>query len=495
MSIDGVVLYTDGSSRLGQAGWGLHGYTYKDEPFKKLPKGLKQAVPTAAGYVTKDKLKDPTVQPIEVIMGWGAISHDKTNNHGELLAMHRALTWLTSLESLPLKVRILADSMYVINALTEWLPNWIAQGWRNSTGKPVAHKEKWLAIKETYDHLKEHCEDFELVHIKAHAGHYGNEEADKLAKLGSMSQIEEEHLDTLPYDEWHKSTIDHDDNKLNPLLFKGGLFFESNRKEPHEQLRYFLYHLRSRSSGNPRSNDNFEEKASKRDVYLGTWVPDQVFAVIAPNEEEPIIEDSIKYHDEAMPSDYAEYAVLRLDNVTRKSYLGMQRQLGEGATAKLPHSKTCVTVGDLVVSRTLRPPLRAFDAAHTYDLMNHTLTQFIKEEEVTDVHVIDLTERLFESKQKTPKSKVTWKTRADIPKTSTHLLVEERIEGCTFKTKLIFGTDLPERLGLDRIASDTAKVYLYVKKMGIRFTYDILIRCEYGHAIFTSPDKQVFAKE
>lgn len=499
MSIDGVVLYTDGSSRLGNAGWGLHGYTYSTTVMEKAPKGLSGkdlggALPTSEGYKTKDDLKDSMVTPIDVIDGWGSILIDRTNNHGELLAMHRALSWLAALEELPAKIRIYADSEYVIKALTVWIADsWIKNKWKGSNGKPIAHREKWEAAFETYNTIVDKCPDFKIEHIDAHAGHFGNETADQLAKLGSGSNVDVEYLDTTPYQDWLACTTGNDDNKLHPLIMKGGMFFEIGVEE--RSPRYFLYHLRGRSGGNPRTNDTFEEKLSKRDVYLGTWVSDQVYAVVELKEREPLLDKAMALHESVMGSGYAEFATMRLDYVTRKAYVSLQRRLGEGATYQLPNSLTLVTVKDQVISRTLRPPLRAFDAAQTYDSLDHKLTQFIQEEVDKDVHVIDITDRLFEPRQKSPKAKVEWKTREDISSKATHIAVKEEVEGSTFYTKLIFGTDLPERQALGRIASESTKVYLHITKRGIRFIYDVFIRTDEGYAVFTSPDKMVFAKE
>ncbi|RDW86069.1 uncharacterized protein DSM5745_02711 [Aspergillus mulundensis] len=48
----------------------------------------------------------------------------------------------------PRTVIIKSDSSYVVRGLTEHLPKWKANGWRNSSGKRVANREKWEELEE-----------------------------------------------------------------------------------------------------------------------------------------------------------------------------------------------------------------------------------------------------------------------------------------------------------------------------------------------------------
>ena len=58
-----------------------------------------------------------------------------TNQKCELLAIARAL------ENVHEPVCIVTDSKYSIGCLTDWYPNWVRNGWKNSQGKPVKNKE------------------------------------------------------------------------------------------------------------------------------------------------------------------------------------------------------------------------------------------------------------------------------------------------------------------------------------------------------------------
>lgn len=100
-----------------------------------------------------------------------------TNNLGELTAVLELLqaTERAGLANRPL--HILADSQYVINGLTKWMPGWKKRGWKKADGKPVANR----ALFEKLDAaLVGRPVTFEWV--RGHSGHTLNEAADDLAR-------------------------------------------------------------------------------------------------------------------------------------------------------------------------------------------------------------------------------------------------------------------------------------------------------------------------
>lgn len=120
--------------------------------------------------------------------GWGALLEFKgqqlelcggeaqtTNNRMELMAAIQALAALKR----PCKVRLLTDSRYVMQGLTEWLPNWKKRGWKTAGKQPVKNVDLWQALDEQ---VARH--DIEWKWVKGHAGHPGNERADQLANRG-----------------------------------------------------------------------------------------------------------------------------------------------------------------------------------------------------------------------------------------------------------------------------------------------------------------------
>lgn len=94
-----------------------------------------------------------------------------TNNRMELTAAIRALE---AVEPGP-TVRVHTDSIYLKKGITEWLPGWIARGWRRKTGK-LQNEDLWRRLAEL-----ESSRDVEWRWVKGHAGNRHNERADELA--------------------------------------------------------------------------------------------------------------------------------------------------------------------------------------------------------------------------------------------------------------------------------------------------------------------------
>ena len=98
-----------------------------------------------------------------------------TNNQMELLAAISALEILDR----PSKIKIITDSSYVKNGVTQWLENWKKNKWKTAARKPVKNAELWRRLDEA---KSRHEVVWEWV--KGHAGHPENERADELARKG-----------------------------------------------------------------------------------------------------------------------------------------------------------------------------------------------------------------------------------------------------------------------------------------------------------------------
>ena len=120
-----------------------------------------------------------------------------SNQKGELVGILKAL----ELSRLP-NIIIYTDSRYSIKCVTSgkngWIDNWKKTNsnpklWKNSKGKSVKHAE----IIAQIDSLQKTKESVELRHVNSHQAEpidknsqkyfiwYGNDKADKLAKIGS----------------------------------------------------------------------------------------------------------------------------------------------------------------------------------------------------------------------------------------------------------------------------------------------------------------------
>jgi ribonuclease HI len=98
-----------------------------------------------------------------------------TNNRMELTAVIKGLEALRK----PCKVRITTDSKYVLNGITEWMPNWKRRNWKTASKKPVQNLELWQQLDALAN-----GHDIHWDWVKGHSGHPENDIADGLANRG-----------------------------------------------------------------------------------------------------------------------------------------------------------------------------------------------------------------------------------------------------------------------------------------------------------------------
>lgn len=141
MTANTVVIYTDGACRgnPGPGGWGVI-LSYKGV-VKELYGGEKET----------------------------------TNNRMELTAAIQGLEVLKK----QCKVELNTDSKYVLQGITEWMPNWKKRGWKTAGNKPVKNEDLWRRLDAAGS---KHTIEWKWV--KGHSGHKENDRADELANLG-----------------------------------------------------------------------------------------------------------------------------------------------------------------------------------------------------------------------------------------------------------------------------------------------------------------------
>lgn len=130
----------------------------------------------AGGYAAM--LVDSTNTPIFCVSGR---MDDTTNNVMELEALRQAIILATSFKASSYKsIKICTDSMYALNATTNWARGWIRNGWKTKDGKDISNKD---LIEDIYYHwLLARKDKIEIVKVKAHATCYWNNVVDGLAK-------------------------------------------------------------------------------------------------------------------------------------------------------------------------------------------------------------------------------------------------------------------------------------------------------------------------
>ena len=114
-----------------------------------------------------DVVKRKTVQ--------GYTTTDTTNNLMEMYAVLLGLQAFRKPIPETTKVVVYSDSNYVVKGLNSWVKNWVRNGWKTANKTPVKNKDCWILL---LDEMVGFPTDFEIRHVKGHAGIELNEEAD-----------------------------------------------------------------------------------------------------------------------------------------------------------------------------------------------------------------------------------------------------------------------------------------------------------------------------
>lgn len=94
-----------------------------------------------------------------------------TNNKMELTALVEGLRKIKATWGTTLPVVVIADSRYVLNAITQnWLAGWQRRGWQRSGGQPLANKELWQQLAQ----LLHAFTQIDYRWTKGHATNAGN---------------------------------------------------------------------------------------------------------------------------------------------------------------------------------------------------------------------------------------------------------------------------------------------------------------------------------
>ncbi len=96
-----------------------------------------------------------------------------TNNRMELQGAIEALK--TVKRSVP--IHLYTDSKYVMDGITQWLPNWKKNQWKTASKKPVKNQDLWEELDQL---VSGHA--ITWYWVKGHDGHPENERVDALAR-------------------------------------------------------------------------------------------------------------------------------------------------------------------------------------------------------------------------------------------------------------------------------------------------------------------------
>jgi len=99
-----------------------------------------------------------------------------SNNKGELLAIVRALEWVSDRP-----VTLYSDSQYSLKSITEWYSQWKKRGFVTAAGKIPANLDLIRQARKLGKNVT-------WRHVKGHSGHRWNDLADALANKGRLAQ-------------------------------------------------------------------------------------------------------------------------------------------------------------------------------------------------------------------------------------------------------------------------------------------------------------------
>jgi ribonuclease HI len=166
---------------------------------------------TAAGACIVEDLQTKRSYKFVAFLG------SATNNEGEIIGGLLGFSVIKAIlendasfaeEESEVSVRWVADSEYVLKSATEYIFNWLRNGWRTASKDPVKNKGLWelyLALSKGFKISPEH--------VRGHTGHPENEACDRAStwaqvngatELGPVASSRIPNLGNNPLDhDWH----------------------------------------------------------------------------------------------------------------------------------------------------------------------------------------------------------------------------------------------------------------------------------------------------
>ncbi len=100
-----------------------------------------------------------------------------TNNRMEMQAVIEGLRYfLLEVGTDGNKLKLISDSKYLIQGITEWCEKWANNGWLKRDENPVLNQSFWRELL-----MLKAAIDLECVHVKGHSGNEMNDRVDTLA--------------------------------------------------------------------------------------------------------------------------------------------------------------------------------------------------------------------------------------------------------------------------------------------------------------------------
>ncbi len=294
-----AVVYTDGSSRPnpGKAGFGIHGYTYKDlspRPYKALHTTHHL---TNKGYQLPNSKSEENpyelVKPLDVVnISMPLLEHD-TNNAAELVAVVYALEHF--FDSGINDITIYMDSEYVRRGVTEHLDRWAENNWLKTDGTPLVNKDIWKKLRVLMLEYKTADRKINMLWVKGHDDNAGNSIADMLAAIAANSHYQGHNHETVSvqsFDAYKKEMF-----APNDILDFKRLYFNANKSSGPS-----YYHCAN---------------IPKEEGHFGKRTVESVYAILDLSERDRVLDIVMQKH-RSLVREYAATATLKLERVLNK---------------------------------------------------------------------------------------------------------------------------------------------------------------------------------
>ncbi|HET8622633.1 MAG TPA: ribonuclease H [Gemmatimonadales bacterium] len=103
------------------------------------------------------------------------LAHPNTTNNRMALEGATMALRLLSQKGRRLKVLMVSDSEYLVKGMRDWMPRWMARGWRKPGG-PIENLPLWRSLADAAA-----LHDVQWTWVRGHRGHPKNEYANDLA--------------------------------------------------------------------------------------------------------------------------------------------------------------------------------------------------------------------------------------------------------------------------------------------------------------------------
>lgn len=455
-----AIMYTDGGYLRNEvedsvSGFGIHGYVYTNTPPKRGT-GDSKVKPTDKGYEgpldTKGKVVEGTpvtvVEYVDIISGMRGL---QSSGHSELHCMLIALKWLATKDEVK-SVILYCDNMLVVEGINKYLKTWKKTNFIRQNGSSVKYVEVWKEVNALLETLRE-TKTVEVLWVKGHNGHVGNEASDTLASKGltyvkslEFKDVINESVKILPGTGYWNPKVN-----VPRLLQSPRWYFDTVEREWTNKEGFKTFYVGCHGS------------KDKELELVGKPYSDNFLGVIKTRIEDGITDQFREYALKHKSAPHGRIVVGYLDNIlSSKTYHDLTTY---GLDYYGLNRKTIqvMNVDKLPMLIEMTPQGQGFRMMDIYKALDRRLEKLHKGSD--EYQITDVTEQLLEMQEKKPIYKLMgkWtsqvksfdaKVKVNLAKVSDPSKIIEK------KVKVIFGQDILGRNQLAALAPEIETISL-----------------------------------